>query len=319
MANNKTTHFVIIGFGPQAQAWSSNLKEKGVSLSIAARPGHSYDLAKAQGFEVHHLDDQALGQFKNFIVLASDQQHQNILQNLQDHVPQGAAFIYAHGQSVTNGQFFERFGQWDHFLLAPKAIASEVRQAGRGQGKLAAVMSLEVCKYRPQEKARELLLDLAKNLGVSAGPYQVTFKEETMADLFSEQSLLCSLLPYAARKSFENLRAKGIGPELAYLECWHEVNLISRAMLQAGPAGLFKLISSTALIGGQKALPLFFDKNFDDKLKQIEGAIWEGDFFKNLNQLNDEEIKAIRQKTVSDWQEHELTKIHQQLFGDLYQ
>ena len=43
-----------------------------------------------------------------------------------------------------------------------------------------------------------------------------SIEEEAKADLFSEQSLLCSVLPYAGLSCYNKLREKGVSKEMAY-------------------------------------------------------------------------------------------------------
>jgi len=105
--------------------------------------------------------------------------------------------------------------------------------------------------FSPTKEHEQQLRKIASLVGFTA-LYASSFEEECMADLFSEQSLLCSLLPYGALKSYQILRQNGVSKEVAFMECFLELKSISQAFVTMGPVEFFKLISPNALIGSQK-------------------------------------------------------------------
>ncbi len=129
-----------------------------------------------------------------------------------------------------------------------------------------------------------------------------------MCDLFSEQSLLCSVFPHAAGLSFDTLIAKGHDPKIAYIECWHEVKLIADAMIKHGPSAFLGLISPNAFIGGEKAKSLIFDSDYQNKLNKLYDEI-------KSSQFADEIIHTDFQKqlsqVISDTEKLEITKVYQ--------
>ena len=161
---------------------------------------------------------------------------------------------------------------------------------------------------------KPVILDLAKDLGLTS-LHEATIREETIADLFSEQTLLCSTLPYAALHSFNKLREKGIRSEIAFFECWHEVKLIANTMVKLGPSRFFELISPNALLGSEIGRSVFFTDEYDKKLDDIFEHINTGSFSKELDH---EKMEDIKKNILNFWNKQELTDVHNKLKEELY-
>ena len=308
---------LVIGFGSQAKSWALNLRDSGFDVHIILRKkSPSKELVKKLGFKPLIFGEADLKAYSTFLMLTPDHTHAEILKTYRADFPPQSIFIYAHGFSFCHGSFGETFPEFKHLLLAPKAIASEVRFQYETQGKLGAAFSLETVED-PEEKkyANEVLMKISKGIGINVGPFPVSFKEECYADLFSEQSLLCSLLPYASSLSFKKLREKGVSPEIAYFECWAELKLICDALTKLGPLNFFNLISPNALIGGEKAKKLLFDDQFEKKLNSLIDDIWSEKFFKEVENTD---IEKLRTKVNSYWKAEEIQTLHQQVGKELF-
>jgi ketol-acid reductoisomerase len=302
----------IIGFGNQAKSWAQNLKDSGFPVRVALKPSSpSIALAKELGFEVVEIGSEIFYQDQAFALLTPDHTHQEFLQKYGQLFSMGSAMLYAHGFSLLQNEFQINFPQLQHVLFAPKAIGSELRRQYELRGKLGAVYSLEHFKGS-SEAFERWLLKLAIDLGINMGPYKASFRNETHADLYSEQGLLCSLVPYAAGEMFQHLLETGIEPELAYFECWHELKLIVNAMVDKGPEGFFDLISPNALIGSEKGYQKLFTPEFHKNLRSLLNEIQNGKFNQELADSNIEETRNIIRKR---WQQSSLMKT----FNDIHQ
>ena len=308
---------LVIGFGSQAKSWALNLRDSGFDVHIILRKNSpSIGLVEKLGFQTLIFGESNLGPYSTFLMLTPDHTHESILKTYSKHFPLKSNFIYAHGFSYCQGSFEKIFPQFNHLLLAPKAIASEVRFQYETKGKLGAAYSTEMIKDPKQkESAQKTLIELAEGIGINVGPFPTSFKEECYADLFSEQSILCSLLPYVASMSFRKLREKGISQEIAYFECWAELKLICDALTKLGPASFFNLISPNALIGGEKAKNLLFDDDFEQKLNSLMDDIWSKKFFKEVESTD---IEQLRKKVNSYWETQEIQKLHKTLGTELF-
>ncbi len=304
------SHLTIIGLGSQGLSWAKNLRDSGYQCNCFLRPSSSSEKV-AKDFGLNQVQD-----FKKtnaLLLLIPDHAHLSFLKTHEDIIPTGMPIIYAHGASVVEHDMVESFPQWNHLLLAPKAIASELREAYLENMGLGAVYSVEAIS-KDKNEMRSNILGLAKDLGITAGPYEVTFEQEARADLLSEQTLLCGLIPYAAKNCFDLLIKEGIPPELAYLEAWHEVKLIGNAMSQRGPKGLFELISPHALVGAQIASKSLFDKEYHNAIKSLKNSIWSGEFFNKVKELN---LEEQRENELSFWQNSLLQKTFEKMKDDL--
>lgn len=301
----------LIGFGSQGQAWAKNLRESGFEVEVFLRDGSlSTSLVHKEGFSTC----SSLGNSKIILLLIPDGAHKDFFRENAHFLSKGASIFYAHGASLCENKWNQIYPHLDHILLAPKAIASELRNQFINKGKLGAVYSVEFSSGDTKESLRNLALKIAAGIGITAGPYEVTFSQETYADLLSEQSLLCGLIPYAAKKCFDFLISKEIPKELAYMEAWHEVKLIGNAMDKLGPEEFFKLISPHAFSGALKAKEKLLPHSFDLALEELYADIETGKFFEesSTESLNDSKIK---EKEI--WKESEIQKTFETLKSNL--
>lgn len=303
----------IIGFGNQAKSWALNLKDSGFPIRVALRANSgSIESANGLGFEVIEIGTSDFYSDSIYALLTPDQTHKEFFDEHSPSFKKGTSFIFAHGFSLLKDHFEVKFPQFHHILFAPKSIGSELRNQYVQKGKLGAVYSLEFFLGETNE-IESWLKRLAQSLGINMGPYKTTFKNETHADLFSEQGLLCSLIPYTASEMFKQLVENGVEPELAYFECWHELKLIVNAMIEIGPEKFFDLISPNALIGSEKGYHQLLTPGFNKNLKQLLSDIQNGDFENEIDKSNVEETrKIIRQR----WKNSLLQKTFEQINMD---
>ena len=297
----------IIGFGSQAKAWALNFRDSSLEVTIALRKNSpSLEAVKSLNFKAIELGPE-LKDFPIICLLIPDHLHNDFLKQNQEFITPETLIIYAHGASYVQFSLEENFPQLNHALLAPKAIASEVRYQFETKGKLGACFSAK-------DENKPIVLKLAKALGVTGGPFETKFKDEAFADLFSEQSLLCGLLPYAAEKSYQLLRKKGISKEVAFMECWLEVKLIADAMVKLGPEAFFQLISPYALKGAVDAQEVLFDKAYQEKLEMLWNRVESGEFLKSVETTD---MNELRDKTLNLWREREINQVYGDIIHDL--
>lgn len=297
----------IIGFGSQAKAWALNLKDSKQNLKIAlSKDSKSRPLASEMGFKIIDLESDALKQEKLLVLLIPDDQQLKFLQKNSSFIPKGAHLIYAHGFSVSKFDLKKLFPDFHHSLLAPKAIASEVRYQYEIKGKIGAAYCADDAALEQELKS------LAQACGFTA-LYKSHFDEECAADLFSEQSFLCSILPYVALKSYNTLRKNGISQEIAFMECFLELKSISQAIVTLGPEAFFNLISPNALIGSQKGKDLLLGKEFEAGLEKLMKDINDRSFYKEVEQ----DAESLRKKVTDEWSKEELSLVFKKLKADL--
>ena len=296
----------ILGFGNQAKSWAKNLKDSGARVRIALRPqSQSRELCEKLGFQVVTIGDKEFFEDAIFALLTPDDTHELVLNSIGKNFKAGSILLYAHGYSCLTFKFNERFPELKHILFAPKAIGTALREEYLRRGKLGAVYSLEFVKPEKKKEMEEFISDFGRCLGITMGPFPSSFEKETKADLFSEQGLLCSLLPYVASEMFQTLVDDGVEKELAYFECWHELKLIASAMVDSGPEEFFKLISPNALIGSEKGQKLLVNAEFKKNLRSLYADIKSGAVTKEFESTN---TPTLRKEISARWEKSELQK-----------
>jgi len=304
----------IIGFGNQAKSWALNLKDSGFPVRVALRSNSaSIQSVIEQGLEVIEIGSRNFYSDSVYALLTPDSHHHEFLAENAQQLPLGTSILYAHGFSVQKYKLEKLYPHLNHVLFAPKSIGSELRKQYELGGNLGAVYSLEYF-HGPSFEMENWLKNMAVALGISMGPYKTTFKNETQADLYSEQGLLCSLIPYTAGKMFEHLIENGVEAELAYFECWHELKLIVNAMVDKGPLAFFDLISPNALIGAEKGYNRLFKPEFNNNLQSLMNEIEDGTFSSELDAAN---VMETRRKIREYWMNSPLQKTFEKINQDL--
>jgi ketol-acid reductoisomerase len=285
----------IIGYGSQGHAHANNLKDSGVSVVVALRPG-SASAVKAQnaGLEVASLAD-AVKQADVVMVLAPDEHQAKLYaEQIEPNIKQGAALAFAHGFNIHFEQIQPR-ADLDVIMIAPKGPGHLVRSTYTQGG---GVPSLIAVFQNASGQAKDIALSYASaNGGGRAGIIETTFREETETDLFGEQAVLCGGATALVQAGFETLVEAGYAPEMAYFECLHELKLIVDLMYEGGIANMRYSISNTAEYGDLTRGPRVVTEETKKEMKKILGEIQRGEFAREFileNQSGCATLKAKR-------------------------
>lgn len=300
----------IIGFGNQAKAWSQNLQDSNFPFRVALQPDSaSFDKVVALGMETVEIGSKEFFEDRAYVLLTPDHTHHSFMTTNGHLFHEGTLILYNHGFSLSKNKFNEHFPHLKHILFAVKAIGSEIRKQYLSKGKFGAVYSFEYLKGE-NSSIEKWMNKMALALGVTLGLFKTTFENETKADLYSEQGLLCSVIPYTAGEMFKHLVESGIEPELAYLEVWEEMKLIAIAMVEKGPEGFFDLISPNALVGSEKGFQRLITPEYKANLKSLLTDIQTNKFNEELENADVEGLrKTIRQR----WEESPLQKTFKEM------
>ena len=308
-------NIAIIGYGSQAKTWSLNLKESGLDVLVILRDGSSsIQKAQSDGFRAVSYEEiksnsSVIDDISHFALLIPDGEHTAALEKIAPLVKEGSSIILAHGYSVCAANIQKQFNQLNFLMLAPKAIASGMRKCFLEKKHFPGAYSLEHSKNKELDQVT--LLFLAEKLGMST-PVEVSFKEETICDLFSEQSLLCSIIPYGIRYAYETLREKNINPEMALSECLFETKLIIESIEKMGFDRFFKVVSPNALIGGQKAVKDTRFQELRNLFTSLINDISQNKFYEEVEKTN---RQKLREEVSEDWTETEVSQTWEKVFG----
>jgi len=287
----------VVGYGSQGHAHAQNLRDSGVEVVVALKPGSkSTQKAEEAGFRV--LSTPEATQWADVIVILAPDQYQRHLysEDVAPNLADGKALVFGHGFNIRFG-FIQPPAGVDVILVAPKGPGHTVRreyEAGRGVPVIVAV------ENDATGSAWDLAWSYSKGLGgLRAGGIVTTFTEETETDLFGEQAVLCGGTTQMVQYGFEVLTEAGYQPEIAYFEVLHELKLIVDLMWEGGIAKARWSISDTAEYGDYVSGPRVISPDVKENMKAVLADIQSGAFAKRFIDDQDQgapEFNALRAK-----------------------
>ncbi len=287
----------ILGYGSQGHAQALNLRDSGCQVIVGQRPGSpNYDLAIQHGFEPLPLDEATRNADIVNILLPDEAQGKIYRQRIAQNLQPGNILMCAHGFNIHFGQVEPPQGV-DTLLVAPKGPGSLVRsEFERGGG----VPCLIAVGDGVGDETLQIGLAYAKGLGgTRCGVIQTTIGEETEADLFGEQVVLCGGVSELVKSAFDTLVEAGYQPEMAFFECMHELKLIVDLYYQGGLSYMRQSISNTAEYGDYTRGPRIINDETRQEMKRILGEIQSGQFAREWileNKAGAPEFKSRRRK-----------------------
>jgi ketol-acid reductoisomerase len=266
----------IIGYGIQGRGQALNLRDSGIKVVVAQRPGGpNFELAKQDGFRPISAAE-ASAKADLIIVLAQDTlQAQIYREAIASQLKPGKALGFSHGFAILY-RLVVPPKDVDVVMVAPKGPGSLLRsQFLEGKG----VPALVAVQQDATGRAKAIALAWAKGIGSTrAGVLETTFTEETETDNFGEQAVLCGGVSALIKAGFETLVEAGYQPELAYFECLHELKLITDLIYSGGIQGMRTRVSDTAKWGDISRGPRVIDAHVKEAMRRLLRDIQSGQF-----------------------------------------
>ena len=272
----KTKTVAIVGYGIQGRGQALNLRDSGLKVIVAQRPGGpNYELSKQDGFKPLSVEEAA--KCADIIILLTQDtfQKQIYRESIEPHLRAGKALGFSHGFAILYGLIVPPKNV-DVVMVAPKGPGSLLRsQFLEGKG----VPALVAVHQNATGTAKAIALAWAKGIGSTrAGVLETTFKEETETDNFGEQAVLCGGASSLIKAGFETLVEAGYQPELAYFEVLHELKLITDMIWAGGIQGMRKRVSDTAKWGDIHCGPRVIDARVKENMRELLREIQSGQF-----------------------------------------
>ncbi len=301
----------VIGYGSQGHAQAQNLRESGVRVIVAGRPGKSATQAEEDGFSVVSVAEAAKTADILQILLPDETQSRVYREDIEPHLRPGQTLMFSHGFNVHFRQIVAP-DSVDVVLVAPKGPGHLVRRVYESGG---GVPSLVAIQQDASGRAFATALAYAKGIGsTKAGVLVTTFKEETETDLFGEQAVLCGGVADLIKAGFETLVDAGYQPEIAFFECCHEMKLIVDLIYEGGLSRMNYSISDTAEFGGYNAGPKIVTDDTRKAMKGLLDNIQKGVFARDWileNQAGRPSFTAMRRQSA----EHQIETVGKTLRG----
>jgi len=266
----------IVGYGSQGHAHALNLRDSGVRVVVAARPGsESWKRAEASGLPVLAVPEAAERGDIVMILLPDHVQPEVYARDIAPHMGPGKTLMFAHGFNIHFGQIVPP-GDVDVSMVAPKAPGHRVRELFLEDVGVPALVAIH---QDASGQALRRALAYALALGcLKAGVIETTFKEETESDLFGEQAVLCGGCSALIQAGFETLVEAGYAPEIAYFECLHELKLIVDLIYEGGLSYMRFSVSDTAEYGDYTRGPRIINDGVRQEMKKMLAEIQSGAF-----------------------------------------
>lgn len=299
----------VLGYGSQGHAHAKNLKDNGYDVIIGIRPGHSFDRAKKDGFDVYPVGE-AVKQADVIMVLLPDEIQGKVYdEEIAPNLEAGNALAFAHGFNI-HFDVIKPPSDVDVFLVSPKGPGHLVRRTFTEGSSVPALFGVG---QDATGNAFDIALSYAKGIGATkAGVIETTFKEETETDLFGEQAVLCGGVTQLIQNGFETLVEAGYQPELAYFEVLHEMKLIADLMYEGGMETMRYSISNTAEYGDYVSGPRVITPDVKENMKAVLTDIQNGTFANNFIKDNEngfEEFYKLRKAA----QGHQIQEVGKKL------
>jgi len=215
----------VIGYGNQGRSQALNLrdtigdKKLNTSVIIGNREDENKEQAKRDGFEVYAISE-ACEKADIMLILIPDEVIPGVYnEDIEPHLKKGNVIDFASGYCITC-KLIEPPKGVDVIMVAPRMGGKEVRElykSGEGFPNLFAV------GQDASGEAKEITLALSSTIGLgksqSSIAIEVTFEQETLSDLLSEQ-FLSPLILAAIMVKYEIDVENGIPPEAALMELY---------------------------------------------------------------------------------------------------
>jgi ketol-acid reductoisomerase len=266
---------VVLGYGNQGEAHARNLRDAGEDVRVAARPGRGAEArARRDGFAVA-TPAEAIREADTLAVLLPDEVVPEAWPEVAAAARDVRAFVFAHGFNLLYGSLaFPAAAAV--VLVSPTGPGRVIRELHeRGQG----VPAYLAVHQAGSGDAWALATHYATALGSArARLLRTTVREETEVDLFGEQAVLCGGMNALVTAAYDTLVEQGYTPEVAYLECVHQLRYLAELLHARGVAGMRRGISGTALYGDLTRGPRVIDAGSRAALRELLGEIRSGAF-----------------------------------------
>lgn len=268
----------VIGFGSQGRAHALNLRDTGIRVLVGLRArSKSRARAKRDRVVVTAIARAVRKSDVIFLALPDTRMPAVYEAEIAPHLRRGQTLLFAHGFAIHYRTIVPP-NDIDVVMVAPKGLGPMVRsEFVNGKGVPCAI----AVQQDFTGHARDLALAYAKAIGgTRAGVIETSFREETEADLFAEQAVLCGGMSALVEAGFDTLVEAGYQPEMAYFECLHELKFIVDLVHRAGISGMRARISETAKWGDISVGPKIVDGSVKSRMKEALARIQRGQFAK---------------------------------------
>jgi len=296
----------IIGFGNQGHAHALNLKDGGYDIFVGLQKNSkNRKKVRSLGIKVKNIPEAVKTADIIMILVPDEAQGELYNSQIKAFLTEGKMLLFGHGFAIHYRQIIPPENV-DVAMIAPKGPGHILRKeftSGRGIAALLAV------NQNFSGKAKEISLAYAAGIGSTRlGVLETTFKEETEADLFGEQVVICGGMTSLMKTGFETLIDAGFQPEVAYFECINELKLTVDLIYSGGLSFMRQAISNTAEYGDYQAQGKIITPESKKNIKKILQDIQDGTFARNWIKENKTGLSYMKEKREKE-KEHGIAQV----------
>lgn len=265
----------VLGYGSQGRSHALNLRDAGADVIIGQRHGAGFDRATADGFSPVFVRDAA-ERAELLIFGLPDETAPDVHEaEIAPVLAPGKALGFIHGFNITFDLIKPPAGV-DVIMVSPKGPGGLVRESfERGHG----LPALIAVHFDATGRAWKTALAWAAGIGaLRSAAYETTFPDETHADLFGEQAVLCGGMSALVKAGFDTLVEAGFNPIVAYFECVHELKQVADLLYEGGLTHMRECISNTAEFGDLTRGPRVIDDHVRQRMREILAEVRSGAF-----------------------------------------
>ncbi len=266
----------VIGYGNQGRAQALNLRDSGARVIIGNLQDRYGDLARADGFQVHEISS-AVAQAEIILLLIPDELLPGVFEaDIKPHLKPNSTLVFASGYNVAFNHIALPVNV-DAVLLAPRMIGVGVRGRYLNQEGFYCFIGIE---QDVSGMAKERLLALTLGISRLQKPaIEVTFKQETLLDLFNEQAF-GPAFGRVLLTAISVLLEHGLPPEAALVEMYmsEEMAYTYQKMARSGLVRQTAFHSPTSQYGAMSRGTRFLGMNLRRRMNRIYNEIDHGDF-----------------------------------------
>ena len=300
----------VLGYGPQGQGQSLNLKDNGVKVIVGQRKGgrgwkDAVDDGWVEGVSLFSDLGEAVRRGTVVEYLLSDAGQKEHWSEIKANLRKGQALCFSHGFSVV---FKEQTHivpppDVDVILVAPKGAGRTVRSnflAGSGINSSFAV-------FRDATgKARERVIALGIAVG-SGYLFPTTFEKEVYSDLTGERGALMGAIAGVMKAQYDTLREHGHSPSEAFNETVEEATQSLYPLIgRNGMDWMFASCSTTAQRGAldwAKRFEVAVRPLFELLYRDVEQGV---ETRRVLETCGAPDYRERLEKELNEWKESEM-------------
>lgn len=257
----------ILGYGNQGRAQALNLRDSGLSVIVGNAPDDYAAQAKTDGFDLSSIA-QAAARGDIVMSLLPDEVTPGIYNaDIRPGLTKGKTLVFASGYCVCFKQITFP-PDVNVIMVAPRTVGVAVREHyRRGEG----FLSFVDVHQDADRHAWAITLALAKAIGsLKSYAMQVSFKDETELDLFTEQALVPAL-SVALTTAVEVAVEAGYPQVAAVLELYlsGEIGDVLHEAAKHGWVGQTSLHSPTSRYGTKSRLSQFSSPEMKKTMQEV--------------------------------------------------